>query len=122
MTGHLRNLALGQRGDAELLDQLLHPPRRHAQQIRRGHHRHQGLLSTTAVLQQPVREIRTVTQLRNRQLDRAGPGVPLPRPVTVALVDPLIAALAVAGAAQRLDLGGHQRLSERLDHRPQQIG
>jgi hypothetical protein len=50
--GHLRHLALGQFGDSELLGQLLHPPRRHAQQVAGGHNRDQGLLGAAAMLQQ----------------------------------------------------------------------
>ena len=119
--GHLRDLRLGQLRHAELLNQLLHPPRRHPQQVRRGHHRHQGLLGAPAVPQQPIREVRTLPQLRDGQLDRAGSGVPLPRPIPIAGVDPLVAALPVRGTAQRIRLGAHQRLSERLHHRPQHV-
>jgi hypothetical protein len=60
-------------------------------------------------------------QLQDRQLDGAGPGAPPPRPVTVTGIDPFGAALAVAGATDRVDPGAHQRAGERLDHRPQQI-
>ena len=41
--------------------------------------------------------------------------------VAIARVGPLVAALAVPGAAHRICLGAHQRLGEGLHHRAQQI-
>src|SRR6185503_10500495 len=58
---------------------------------------------------------------RDRQLDRAGPGIPVPAPVAVAGVRALLGPDAVLGAAHRIGLGTHQRLHERGDHLPQQI-
>jgi hypothetical protein len=58
--GHHRHLRLRQRGDAQRRDQLLHPPRGHPEQIRRGHHRDQRRLGAAAALQQPVREVAAV--------------------------------------------------------------
>jgi hypothetical protein len=55
--GHLRDLRLRQRGDAQLGDQLLHPAGRDPEQVAGGHHRDQGLLSAAASLQQPLREV-----------------------------------------------------------------
>ena len=119
--GHLRDLTLGQLFDAELLDQLLHPPRRHPEQIRGRDHADQCLLGPAAMLEQPVREVRARAQLRDRQLDRPGTGVPLPAAVAVTRVRPLHTALAVLGAAQRVGLRGHQRVGEGFHHRPQHI-
>lgn len=119
--GHLRHLALGQLFDAELLDQLFHSPGRDAKQITRRDHGHEGLFSATTVLQQPVREVTALPQLGDRQLDTARPGIPIPVPVAVTRVDPLVAALAVPGPAQRISLGRHQHVGEGLHHRPQQI-
>lgn len=53
------------------------------------------------MLEQPRREVAALTQLRDRQVDRADPRVPAPRPIPVARVDPLVGALAVAGLALR---------------------
>jgi hypothetical protein len=49
------------------------------------------------------------------------PGIPFPAPVAVAGVAALIAALAVTGAADRVSLRAHQRLSKRPDHFPEKI-
>ena len=117
---HRADLGLAQPGDAEGGGELLHPARRDAQQVGRGDDRGQRPLRAAAVLQER-REVRPVPQLRDRQLDGAGPGVPLPRPVAVARVDPVRADLAIAGAARRLDLGVHHLLGERPDHLPQQV-
>jgi len=57
------------------------------QQVRRGHHRGQRPLGPAAVLQEAP-EVRPLAQLRDRQLDRPGPGIPLP-PVPVAGVHPV---------------------------------
>jgi hypothetical protein len=119
--GHLRHLRLRQRLDAELLDQLLHPPRRHAEQIAGGHHRDQRLFGPAAVLQHPVREVRPGPQLRDGQVDGAGPGVPLAVAIAVTRVGPFAGALAVTGAAQGIGLGRHQRVRERLDQGLQDI-
>jgi NhaA family Na+:H+ antiporter len=64
--------------DPELFDQLVHPPRRDAQQVGGGDHRDQGLLGTTTPFQQPLREVRAGPQLRDRQLDGSRAGVPVP--------------------------------------------
>jgi hypothetical protein len=69
----------------------------------------------------PTSTIPPGPQLRDRQLDRPGPGVPLPRPVAVAGVDPLRAHLPVARAAPHLHLGIHHLLGEPADHLPQHI-
>ncbi|MBB6547063.1 hypothetical protein HD593_001858 [Nonomuraea rubra] len=119
--GHLRDLALGDVLDAELLDQLVHPPGGDAEQVAGGHHADQRLLGPPPSLQQPVRVVRARAQLRNRQLDRARPGVPLARPVAVTGVGPLVAALPVGGPAQAVGLGRHQRLGHGLHHGSQQI-
>jgi hypothetical protein len=118
---HLRDLALGDSLDPELIDQLVHPPRRDAQQVGGGHHRDQSLFGATTALQQPLWEVRAGPQLGDGQLNRPRTGIPLPFPVTVTPADPLTAAFAVAGPAHRIGFSAHQRLGHRLDHRPQQI-
>jgi hypothetical protein len=70
--GHHTDLRLGQPGDAQGLDQLLHPPRRHPEQIGRGHHRDQRGLGPRRRSSSTVREVAALPQLRDRQLDRAG--------------------------------------------------
>src|SRR5829696_4685288 len=74
-----------------------------------------------ASLQQPLREVGALTQLRERQLDRAGAGVELPGPVAVAAVDPLLRDGAVGSATDRVGLSRHQRVDERGQQLAQQI-
>ena len=119
--GEPRDLALRHPLDTELLHQLLDPPRRDAGEVGVGDHRHERLLGPPARLQQPVGEVRALTQLRQRELDRADARVPVALAVTVAPVDPLGRALAVGRAADYVCLGTHQRLRHLLHHRPQQI-
>lgn len=119
--GHRRDLRLGQAGDAHRLGQLLHPPRGDAQQVAGGHHRGERPLRSASLVQQEVREVRAGPQPWHGQLDRPGPGVPRTGAVAVTGVDPLAADLAVAGAAQLLDLGVHHPLRELADHRPEQV-
>ena len=82
--------------------------------------RGQRPLGAAAVLQER-REVRPVPQLRDGQLDRPGPGVPLPPPVAVAGVHPVRRDLPVARVAADLDVGVHHLLGELPDHRPQQV-
>ena len=118
---HHADLRLAQLRHAQGLGQLLHPPRRDAQQVGRRHDGGQRPLSPAAPLQQPLRVIGPLAQLRDRQLHGPGPGVPLPPPVAVAGVHPLQAHLAIRRPAQALDLGVHHPLRKPLDHLPQQI-
>src|SRR4051794_10688836 len=69
-----RDLALRHPLDPELLHELLDSARRDAREVGVRDHRHERLLGAPARLQQPVREIRALAQLRHRQLDRADPG------------------------------------------------
>jgi len=58
-------------------------------------------------------------KFRDRQLDGAGPGVPVAVPIAVTRVRAFVAAFAVFGPADRVDLGGHQHVGEGFHHRPQ---
>ena len=87
--GHLADLRARQGLDAELVGQLLHPPRRDSEQVGGGDDGDQGLLGAAAVGQQPVREIAALAQLGHRELDGPGAGVPVPGPVAVASVGAL---------------------------------
>jgi hypothetical protein len=95
--------------------------RRHPEQVADRDHADHRLLRAFAALQQPLGEVRATAKLRQRQLDRADPGVPLPGPVAVAGVDPLLAAGAVLGATSRVRLGAHQRLHEHPEQLAQQV-
>jgi hypothetical protein len=119
--GHLADLGPAQPGDAEGFDQLLHPSCRDAEQVAGRHHRHEGGLGPSTPLQQPVREVASLPQLRDRQIDRPGAGVPPAAPVTVAGVSSVRVSLTVTGAAHRIGVCRHQRLGECLQHGPKKI-
>jgi collagen type II alpha len=119
--GHHRDLRLAQPGDAQRLDQLLHPPRRYPEQIAGRHDRRQRRLRPAAPLQQPIREVAARPELRDRHVQRPGAGIEVPVPVAVADIHPVRARHAVRGTADRVGLGRHQRVHERGQHRAQQI-
>jgi hypothetical protein len=119
--GHPADRALRERLDAEGLHQPLDTSGAHAAHVALGHHCDQRPLRTPAGLEQPARVVAALPQLRDRQIDRTHPRVQLAGPVAVAAVDPLRAHLAVAGAAEHVDLGSHQPLSEGSHHLSQQI-
>ena len=54
--------------------------------LRPGHHADQRLLGPPTPFQQPLREVAALAQLRDRQLDRARPGIPPALTVAVAVV------------------------------------
>src|SRR6201988_1799428 len=120
--GHHRHLRLRQRRDAQSLDQLVHPPRRHPQQIAGGHHRRQGPLGAFVAFQQPIREVRAVPQLGDRQIQTACTGFELALSIAVALIRPVAATFAVSGAAQHVGLRTHQGMDERGQQLAQHVG
>jgi hypothetical protein len=76
-----------------------------------------GLLGPASTFKEPGGKQTSLPQLGDGQLDGAGRGVPLPIPVSVAMVDALVAGLAVLGPTQGIGLGGYQGSGERLDYR-----
>jgi hypothetical protein len=119
--GHLADLRLREPGDAQALDQLLHPPGRDAQQVAGGDHGSQRPFRPSAALHQPVREVGARPQLRDRHLQGAGSGVEVAGPIAVADVDPGLAAPAVAGSADRVSFGAHEGVDEGREHLAQQV-
>ena len=119
--GHPRDLRLRQRGDPQALDELVHPPGRDAQQVAGRDHADQRRLGPLAALEQPFREVGARAQLRDRHVDRAGPGVQLPVPVPVAGVHPLRAGQAVLGAADSVRVRAEQGVDHRRQQRAHQI-
>lgn len=107
--GHPRDLRLAQARDPEGLDQAVHPPGGDPEQIAGRHHARERQLGPLAPLKQPLREVRPRAQLRDRDVHRPGSGVEISVPAAVAGVRPLLAALAVAGTADRVDFRPHQR-------------
>jgi hypothetical protein len=70
---------------------------------------------------QKVIAARSLPQLRDRHVQRPGPGIKVTVPVTVADIDPARAWHPVWGAADRVSLCRHQRIHERSQHRAQQV-
>jgi hypothetical protein len=58
--GHAGDLRAGQRGDAQRLDEFVHPPGRDAEQVAGRDHADHGGLGPLTPLEQPVREIRAL--------------------------------------------------------------
>lgn len=94
---HRADLRLRQLGHPEGLGELLDPAGGAAKQVCGGDHRDQGLLGPPPAFQQPVREVASAAELGDGQFDRAGPRVPLAWAISVAVIDPLVADLAVFG-------------------------
>jgi len=63
------DLALAHPLDAELLHQLLHPTGGDAGEVSVGYHRHERLLRPPPRLEQPVRKVAALPQLRHRELN-----------------------------------------------------
>ncbi len=120
--GHRTDLGLRQLCHPEGLGELLHSAGGDAEEAGGGDHRDQCLFGPAALLEEPVREVAALPQLGNGELDGPGPRVPLARAIAVAVVAPLVADLPVFGVAEGVGLGGHEGVSERFDHRAQQIG
>jgi hypothetical protein len=66
-------------------------------------------------------EVGALAQLRNAQLDGAGPRLPEAITITIALREPLGALLAVAGPGQAGHLQLHQPFGRKADHLAQEI-
>ena len=93
---------------------------RDALDVRLLHDGEEGPLGAPPGLEQGG-EVAALAQLRDLQLDAAGARVPAPRPVAIAPGGAIRAALAVAGADLRGDLGLHHRLGEHRDRLTQEV-
>ena len=110
-TAQPRDGVLADRGNAELLDQAVDLARGDPVDVGLLDHRHQRLLGALARLQK-AREVAPGAQLRDRQLDLARARMPRPRPIAVALRDPVGRDLPELGT----DLPGDLRLHQLGDH------
>jgi hypothetical protein len=106
----------------ERLHQPVHTAGGDAGQVTVRHDLYECPLGTPARLEEPAREVRALAELGDLERDRARARVPGPLAVAVSAVDPLGRALAVGGAADRVALGAHERLGERLHHLAQKVG
>ena len=78
-------------------------------------YRRQRLLGHTARLQE-TGEIAAFAQLRDAQLDGAGPGLPIALAIPVAMGDPIDAAFTVRRAGEVLNFQLHQPMRGETDH------
>src|SRR5436190_22101594 len=115
------DLAFGHAAGAHGLDQVVDRAGRDALDIGLLYHRGERLLRHPARLEE-TREIRSLPQLRDAQFYTAGPRLPVPVPVSVALDKPQRALLAVAGPGGCSHLHLHQPLGGEANHLAQQIG
>src|SRR5215467_10638836 len=116
----LGDLALRDTAEAHCLHQLVNPPGRDAADPGLLDHRDQRLLGSLARLEKR-REVRSLAQLGNPQLQRAQARVQTTLAISVAVIEPVSAALVTAGADQAFDIGLHQNLQHRLGHGSQKI-
>ena len=105
---------------AQRAHEVVDPPRGDAFHVRLLDYREQGALGAPPGLEQGG-EVAALAQLRDLQLDAAGARVPAPWPVAIAPGEARLAALAVAGAHLRGDLGLHHRLGEHRDGLTQKV-
>ena len=99
LLGHHGHLRARQPGDAQGLHQPVHPTGRDTEQVAGRDHRGQRRLGAAAPLEQPLREVRPLTELGDRDVQSADTGVQVAVPVAVAAVGPLLVPGAVGGAA-----------------------
>ena len=83
-------------------------------------HGHEGLLGRPPRLQE-AREVRALAELRDLQIDGAGTRLPLALAIAVTAGLPLRAALAVAGAGERLDFEVYEPLGGKADQLAQEV-
>ena len=119
--GHAGDLRLGQRVDAQGLDELVHAAGGDPGEVAVGHDGDQGRLGPLAALQKPLREIRTRAQLRDRDVDGAHAGVQRSVAVAVAVVSALSRAGVPLGPAHGVGVRGQQGVDHGLQQLAHQI-
>ena len=121
LSGHAGHLRLGQRVDPQRLHELVHPAGTHPGEVAvrdDGDHRR---LSPFAALEEPFREVRARSQLRDLNIDGTDAGVEVAVPVAVALGSPVGAGLAPFRADDSIRVGGKQSVDDGLQHAAHQI-
>ena len=102
---HLRDLTLAQPGDAEGLDQLVHPPGRDPEQVAGRHRRGEGPARPACAAPAASRGSRSPAAASAPQRRRPGPGVEVAVPVAVAPIRPIFTHRAVLGATDHVCVG-----------------
>jgi hypothetical protein len=114
------DLALGDARPAHGLNEIIDRPGGDTLDVGLLDHRRERLLGHPAWLQE-AREVAPRPQLRDAQFDRAGPRLPIPVAVPVALGQPLRVLLAVGRAGQAAHLQFHQTLRGKTNHLAQHV-
>src|SRR5215472_9882990 len=115
LLAQLGDLRLADPRQPHRLNQIVDTAGRHAADPGFLDDRDQRLLRALAGFEKR-REIATLAQLRDAQLQRAEPGIEGALAVAIAPRAPLTAALVAPGTDQPLDVGLHQQLQHRLRH------
>lgn len=116
-----RHLALGDAGAAHGLHQVIHRPGRDALDVGFLDDRGQRLLGHPPRLKE-TRKVAALAQLRDLQLDRPGPGLPVTLAIAVALSQTVRVFRAIAGSRAGAHLQFHQPLAGKPDHLAQHVG
>ncbi len=115
------DLALRHRGDPERVDEVLDPARADPEHVCLADHGQERPLGPPPRLEERW-EVRAVADPRDRQLERADPGVPAAVAIPVpAGQPPLRVAFALGQAGQLADLRLHDRLDEHLHPLAQEV-
>lgn len=115
------DLALRDAAHAERLHQVVDRARRDAVDVGLLDDGGQRFLRHAPRLEE-AGEVGAAAQLRDSQLDRAGPRLPVPVAIAVALDQPIRALLAPGRAGQATHLQLHQPFGGEADHLTQKIG
>jgi hypothetical protein len=116
--GHLR---LRQRVDPEGLHQFVHPTCADASEVAVRDDSDQRRLGAFAALQQPLGEVGALPQLRDRNIDRAHPGVEIAVTITIAVRDAVWTGSAPFGADHRVSVSREQGVDHPLQQLPHQV-
>jgi hypothetical protein len=114
------DLALRHAARAHGLDEIVDRPCRDAMDVSLLDDGDERLLGRPSRLQE-AREVAPLAQLRDRQVDPAGPRVPVPLAIAIALVLPERCPHALRGACQQFHLGIHDALGREGQHLAHQI-
>ena len=118
---HGRHLRLGNACKTKRLDQPFHASGGDSKNIGFCDDTCQRLLSPAARLEEPLREITSLPQFGNRQVDRPDPGIPSPMPISVPRIGSLIKPLPILAATDRVCLRAHQHGGHGGQHLTHQV-
>ncbi len=119
--GHPRHLRFREGVDPEGLHELVHPAGRDAGEIAVRNDSDQRGLGPFPALEEPLREVRPLTELRDRDVDRPDTGVEVTVAVAIALRGALGAGLSPFRAHDGVRVSGKERVDRCLQQAAHQI-